>query len=229
MKKSAKKYYAGLRNGYAVKIRQLVPKYDEMTRCIVDLLKFSSPATVLDIGTGIGNLSFIVLGEIPNVQLTAVEASEEMISEARAHLPSNETRVSLLHQDILDFSPAGRFDAIFTNLVLHNIPFDRKSKLISTINSWLNPGGIFIWGDLIRYSDPQVQDYFIGERMVHAASAGCSKELIKENFGKEGNEDYPLTLEETLGVARNAGFDDVQNVWTHDTFAVFFIKKENMP
>ena len=45
MKKSAKDYYAELKDGYGAKIRQLVPKYDDMTRCIVDLLKLCSPAT----------------------------------------------------------------------------------------------------------------------------------------------------------------------------------------
>ena len=49
MKESAKQYYAELRNGYAVRIRQLVPKYDDMIRCILDLLKLSSPVTVLDL------------------------------------------------------------------------------------------------------------------------------------------------------------------------------------
>lgn len=229
MKKSAKKYYAELRNGYAVRIRQLVPKYDDMIRCIVDLLKLSSPVTVLDIGAGVGNLSLTVLREIPGAHLTAVEVSEDMISEAREVFQSNAHRVSLHHKDILDFSPEGTFDAIFTNLVFHNIPFDSKGTLISTIRGWLNPGGVFIWGDLIRYSDAQIQDHFICQRIEHAVSAGCSEELIKRNFEKEGGEDYPLTIEKTLRVARCAGFDEVQNVWTHDTFAVFFLRKKNRP
>ncbi len=226
MKKSAKNYYVELKNGYGDKIRQLVPKYDDMTRCIIDLLDLCSPATVLDIGAGVGNLSLIVLREIPGVQLTTVEASSEMISEAREALKSDANQVSLLHRDILDFSPEGAFDAIFTDLVLHNIPFDRKGELISTISGWLNPGGVFIWGDLIRYRDPQIQDHFIRQRIEHALSAGCSKGLVKRNFEKEETEDWPLTIEETLSVARSAGFDDPQNVWTHDTFAVFFLRKK---
>ena len=229
MRKSAKNYYAELRSGYTIKIRQLVPKYDEMIGCIVDLLKLCSPATVLDIGAGVGSLSLLALRELPAAQLTAVEVSEEMISEAREALQTSGSRVSLVHKNILDFSPEGTFDAIFTNLVLHNIAFDRKQKLISRIEDWLSPTGTFIWGDLIRYGDPRIQGHYVRQRIEHARSAGCPEGLIEWNFQKETGDDFPLTMEEIVAVARSAGFDDPQNVWTHDTFAVFVLRKKSMP
>ena len=130
MRRSAKNYYVELRNGYTIKIRQLVPKHDDMIGCIIDLLKLCSPAKVLDIGAEVGSLSLLVLRELPIAQLTAVEISEEMMSEAREALQTSVSRVLLVHKNILDFSPEGTFDAIFTNLVLHNIAFERKLELI---------------------------------------------------------------------------------------------------
>ena len=223
----AKDYYAQLKEGYSTKIRQLVPKYDDMTRCIADLVKLRAPATVLDIGAGVGNLSRIILQEMPIVQITAVEASGEMISEAEKVLQPDLNRVTLVCKDILEFSPEATFDSIFSNLVLHNIPHDRKKKLASAINDWLNPGGSFIWGDLIRHSDSQIQNHFIRQRKAHAISTGCPDELIRRNFEKEAEQDYPLTTEETLEVARRAEFADAELAWAHDTFAVFFLGKGN--
>ena len=39
MKPATRRYYAELKADYAVKIRQLVPRYDEMVECTVDLLE----------------------------------------------------------------------------------------------------------------------------------------------------------------------------------------------
>ena len=96
---------------------------------------------------------------------------------------------------------------------------------MSAIHDWLNPGGVFVWGDLIRYRDPRIQDHFVDQRKAHAISAGCSEELIRQNFEKEAEQDYPLTIEETLEMASGAGFGGAELVWAHDTFAVFLLGK----
>ena len=54
---------------------------------------------------------------------------------------------------------------------------------------------------------------------------GVTKEFAQENFEKETSHDYPLTTEEMLRLGRDAGFPSVENVWTHDTFAIFFLRK----
>ena len=54
MKKTAKAFYTQLADGYAEKIRQLVPMYDDMVQCIVELLQMGAPEGVLDLGAGVG-------------------------------------------------------------------------------------------------------------------------------------------------------------------------------
>lgn len=43
-------YYAELASEYEVSIRQLVPRYDDMLACVVDLVASAKPGTVLDAG-----------------------------------------------------------------------------------------------------------------------------------------------------------------------------------
>jgi 16S rRNA (cytosine1402-N4)-methyltransferase len=105
MKKMARAYYADLKVDYSVKIRQLVPKYDEMVECIVQLLRLGSPRNVLDIGAGIGNVTALVLESVPDVRVTALEVSDEMFREAQPNLETAADRVRLVHQDIVDFEP----------------------------------------------------------------------------------------------------------------------------
>jgi tRNA (cmo5U34)-methyltransferase len=222
MKKTAQGYYAELTRDYDVKIRQLVPRYDEMVGCILDLVRLSTPRAVLDIGAGTGNVSELILGALPDVRVTAVEASAVAASEARRRLHSAAERIAIVELDILDFVPQAPFDVIFSNLVLHNLPPGAKRRLLAKLRSWLNPGGAFIWGDLIRHPDERVQAGMIDYRKDFAREAGCPAELVERNFRKEGREDHPLTVEATLAEARSAGFQAVAPIWVHDTFAVFY-------
>lgn len=215
-------YYADLSEHYDVKIRQLVPGYDEMVACIVDHLRRSGSSSILEIGSGVGNLAEQVVEGVDCSSLTAVEVSDGMMAQARARLASAD-RVSLVHRDILDFVPDRSFDAVYSNLVLHNIPYADKSGLLRRIHEWIESGGLFVWADLVCYDDSGVQDRFVRARVEHARAAGCPEDLIELNFEKEGTEDFPLTIEATIDAASAAGFADARVVWTRDTFAVFVL------
>jgi tRNA (cmo5U34)-methyltransferase len=225
MKRRARAYYADLKADYSVKIRQLVPKYDEMVECIVQLLRLRSPRNALDIGAGIGNVTARVLESVPDVRVTALEVSDEMFRETQANLETAADRVRLVHQDIVDFEPDESYDAIFTNLVLHNIAPDDRRHVLEKLHDWLEPGGIFIWSDYIYHPDERVQEYFVEYRKFFARAAGCPEELMQQNFEKEATEDHPLTVEDTLTEGRAAGFSHALPVWTHDTFAVCLMRK----
>lgn len=223
MKKAAKDFYADLTRDYSTKIRQLVPRYDEMVECILELLELCSPKTILDIGAGIGNISALVLRRIPGSRVTAVEPSDEMIAEARRLNDCSGDGIEFVHQDILDFVPDAGFDAIFSNLVLHNIPLDERRLLLRRLCEWLEPRGCFAWSDLICHADERVQAHFVEYRKAFALAAGCPSELVQQNFEKEAREDRPLTIEQMLEEARRAGFRQATPVWTHDTFAILWL------
>ncbi|MGD2217039.1 MAG: class I SAM-dependent methyltransferase [Gemmatimonadales bacterium] len=225
MKKTARAYYADLKDDYSAKIRQLVPKYDEMVECIVQLLRLRAPRSVLDIGAGIGNVTARVVESIPEARVTALEASDEMFREAQANLEPAADRVRLVHQDIVDFEPRERYDAVFTNLVLHNIaPHDRR-RVLEKLYDWLEPGGTFVWGEYIRHPDDLVHQYFIEYRKTFAGAAGCSEELVRQSFEKEATDDHPPSVEDMLNEGRAAGFSHAFPVWAHDTFAVCCLHK----
>ncbi|NIN70825.1 MAG: methyltransferase domain-containing protein [Gemmatimonadetes bacterium] len=225
MKRTARAYYADLKTGYSVKIRQLVPKYDEMVEYIVQLLHLHAPRRVLDIGAGIGNVTAAVLESIPAARVTALEVSDEMFREARANLEPAADRVRLVHRDIVDFEPQERYDAVFTNLVLHNLAPDDRGRVLEKLHDWLEPSGTFIWGDYVRHPDERVQEYLIEYRKMFARAAGCPEELVQQNFEKEASDDHPLTIEETLNEGRAAGFSQAFPVWAHDMFAICCLRK----
>ncbi|MGD8868973.1 MAG: class I SAM-dependent methyltransferase [Gemmatimonadales bacterium] len=223
MKEEVREYYADLNQSYSSKIRQLVPRYDEMVELIVDLLRLGEPRRVLDIGAGIGNVSAAVLEALPGARITAVEPCDEMFAEAARRLCAFPGRAELVNQDILDFTPAHRFDAVISNLVLHNIGPIEKRRLLTDLVGWLEPGGCFVWSDLIRHPDDRLQTHFIEYRRRLATEAGCPDEVFEKDSSKEAQLDHPLTVEEALDLAHRAGFGRVSLVWAHDMFAILLL------
>ncbi len=221
MTRTAEDYYAEFSAGYAEKIRQLVPRYDEMLECILDLLRLAGPSTVLDIGAGIGNVSDLVLRELPAAHVTALDASPDMIEQARGLLAPHGARVSIVHGDAAAYEPQQQLDAVFSNLVLHNLPADAKRRTLGAVRRWLTPSGVFVWGDMIVHSDPAVQEHFVRQRAEHALAAGCPRDFVEWNSEKESRQDHPWTTAQTLKELEQSGFHSPEVVWAHDAFAIF--------
>jgi len=121
---------------------------------------------------------------------------------------------------VTELESDGTFDAVYTNLVLHNIPFPDKPAALEAVHAWLSPGGCFVWSDLMRFDHVWLQDHFVRYRIDYALNAGCDKAFVHRSFDKESQEDYPYTLDAALTALGGAGFANAECVWMHDTFAI---------
>lgn len=220
----AGRYYDELGMDYPASIRQLVPAYDDLTGTLAGLLARAAPDTILDVGCGEGSLTRRILESVPGARITAVDASASMLETAGKRLEDEAERVRLVRARLEEWRPDGPFEAAYSNLVLHNLARERKARVLVRIRESLLPGGIFLWGDLIRYEDEELQEHFVGLRIRHARERGCDEELIRMNFEKEAEDDDPLTLPGMLEAGRGAGFSRADPVWIRGTFALVRLK-----
>lgn len=219
-RRSADHYYTELSERYDEKIRQLVPRYDEMVHVVLDLVTRTAPETAIDIGVGSGTIDTMLLERLPGIVVTGIDASAAMVEIATPALRRFGDRTRVVRTDVRRFRPPQQVDVVLSNLVLHNLrPFDRE-VLLCEVRRWLVPGGAFVWGDLIRLPDADTQRRAVAFRRRHALAAGCDPRLVEENFRKEGTEDHPMTIPEMLAVLQRCGFENRRVAWTHDTFAV---------
>lgn len=225
MSPSANRFYRDLTDDYGVKIRQLVPLYDDLVDSVVDLVAYSDPGSVLDVGAGTGIVARRLLDRLPTVRVTLLDPMADMLDEARALLDGWGDRVSYACNDVRDYIPEGPFEAIFSNLVLHNVPDVEKPGTLARIREWLAPDGVFVWGDFIRHASPELQSHFVARRVAFARASGCPEALVRANFDKEARDDHPLTPAETLSLLADARFEDAHVAWLHDTFAVFWSRR----
>jgi trans-aconitate 2-methyltransferase len=110
----------------------------ERMRPAVDLLAripSPSPATVVDLGCGAGNLAPLLLARWPQASLTGVDSSPEMLAKARAGYPN----AQFVQGDIARWRPAAPVAVLYSNAALHWL--DGHDKLIPGLLDAVAPGG----------------------------------------------------------------------------------------
>ena len=223
-------YYQGLLGSYLMEAKALIPEYDKMINTGVDLLVRHNPKSILDVGLGVGNVERIMLRRMSDVTIIGLEPSTDMWYAASHNLAdynnNNNNNVQLKPEGVLEYEPKQLFDAIYSNSVLHNLNREDKQEALHRIFSWLNPGGLFIWGDFVRHGRKDLWEFYADQRKQHGLQSGeASDSFIEATFRKEFEEDTPLTVPESLETLTKVGFKQPEIVWMHDTFAVFYATK----
>ena len=121
--------------------------YDEVLEWVVSEARVISTSRVLELGSGTGNLSYL----IPRcAELVCVDLSEKMEAIARlklAHIPNRR----FIKADILEafehVNPP--FDSVISTYTVHHLTDDEKRLLFAEIFASLVPCGRAIFGDLM--------------------------------------------------------------------------------
>jgi tRNA (cmo5U34)-methyltransferase len=107
---------------------------------------------LLELGTGTGETARRVLAINPDAVLVGLDASREMLEQARLALPAD--RVELHQRRLEDTLPDGPFDAVFSALAVHHLDGSGKAGLFRRVAAVLSPGGRFVLGDVVVPEDP---------------------------------------------------------------------------
>jgi len=108
----------------------------------LDLLHLRGNEHILDAGCGTGRVTAALLRKFPNSRVTAVDASENMVRQARDTLEEFSRRVSVERWDLLDLPYKNQFDLVFSTAVFHWIhDHDRLFKVLFRV---LKSGGALL-------------------------------------------------------------------------------------
>jgi len=105
---------------------------------------------VLELGVGTGETAVRVLQAHPSADLTGIDESAAMLTEARRRLPDADLRVGRLE----DPPPDGHYDVVVSALAVHHLDGAGKAELFGQVAARLRPGGRFVLADLIVPDDP---------------------------------------------------------------------------
>ena len=102
---------------------------------VLDLIDAAPGSHVVDLGCGNGALSEKLLAR--GYRVTAIDASEDMLAQARALHPD----IAFVQADATDFTLCEPADALFSNAVFHWIDRDKQPLLAASLARNLRPGG----------------------------------------------------------------------------------------
>ena len=71
--------------------------------------------TVLDVGIGSGGVGLCVLAHNPDIKLTGIDVSDEMLNAARINAELNNRNIELINADITTWRTDRTFDIVVTN------------------------------------------------------------------------------------------------------------------
>lgn len=164
------------------------PTHVERTRAIADGLRrripLSTDLRALEVGAGTGLLSLELHRELGPITLT--DTSEGMLAVLRekiaAHgIPNMTPRQLDLTRDAL---PAGSFDLIYLQMVLHHI--DDVDGLLRTFHDLLAPGGHLAIADLVAEDGSFHGEGFEGHHGFDTARLGT--QLTAAGFSLIGSD-----------------------------------------
>jgi tRNA (cmo5U34)-methyltransferase len=170
---------------------------------------------VLDVGSGSGVLSRMLLDQYPQAQAILVDSSEPMLDAARQQFTPEQA--ILLHGNLND--PAwvetvrshAPLDVVVSGYAIHHLSDARKQALYAEIYTLLRPGGIFINIEHVASPSPWVQELFIeafADNLLAASQArgdGYTREDILQRL-HEPDGDIVAPVDAQCAWLRQIGF-----------------------
>ena len=102
------------------------------------------PDRLIDIGCGPGAFLCLVEGKYPDIQLNALDLSEEMIQETRERLA--ETAIATVGDSENMPLEGGQYQAVTCNMSIHHYPHPQKA--LNEMYRILVPGGYLLLNDM---------------------------------------------------------------------------------
>jgi len=156
------------------------------THSLLDAAGITSGMKVLDVGTGIGDVAFMVAERVgPQGTVVGVDMNPAMIDVARQRAQAaGLTNAAFLQGDVSQMAPSSQFDAVVGRLILLYI--QDRAALLRRLSQQLRPGGIIAFQEL----DLTLH----GTTLPHAPVFEQAAHRIKEVFVRAGLDTEGMNL-----------------------------------
>jgi SAM-dependent methyltransferase len=174
----------------------------------------------LDLGSGDGAMSELMLSLQPDAEAVLVDFSEPMLERVERRLGGGPARWQIVRGDLSDPGwradlPAGSYGAAVSSFAIHHLPAARKRVLFGELHELLEPGAMFVNMDYVS-TQGALRGMWDEEMLANALRAererGGSRteaELERDMFD-DADEDRPDSTEDQVRWLRDAGFQDVE-------------------
>jgi tRNA (cmo5U34)-methyltransferase len=185
----------------------------------------------LDVGSGNGAMSELLLSIQPESNAVLLDFSEPMLDRAGERLERFPNRWRVVHGDLSDPGwadglPAAGYDAAVSALAIHHLPAERKQRLFAELFDLMEPGGMFVNMDFVLVNGP-LRGMFDEQMAIGLMEAerkrggGRTTEEVEGDMADDGGDDRPDTVEDQLRWLQDAGFEGAEVHFKWADAAVF--------
>ncbi len=160
------------------------------------------PDSILDVGCGPGNSTFVLNNTFPDAKILGIDNSEAMIKKASQTYPDIDFKLCDVTSEI---DKLDNYDVIFSNAYLQWIP--DHEKFIPELMNKLNPGGVL--AVQIPMNGQETLFRIIGE-VVRDAKWGFSKSNMETNETLQPEEYFDILS------SCSSSFDIWETVYYHN-------------
>jgi tRNA (cmo5U34)-methyltransferase len=199
-------------------INRSVPGYSTIISMIGLLARqyCTDGSCVYDLGCSLGAASSAILNQVPHrdYRLVAVDNSPAMIERCRVNLESRQPDappVEILCQDIRSTEIANA-SVVVLNFTLQFIAVADRAALLERIYQGMEPGGILILSEKIRFPDATLDQLFIDTYHTFKQRMGYSELEISQKRSALENVLIPETIATHKQRILAGGFRSV-DVW----------------
>jgi len=204
--------------------RQMIPCFDDFYGVPLRTLDYAGTAPrVLDLGSGSGLFTAILLTKYPKARVTLLDLSDKMLAVAKERFADRPdfTYVCCGFEDV---SLTGPFDIVISGIAIHHIPGPEKKKLYAKVCKMLCPGGVFINSDQIKGPTKATDEQNMRLWRESIESSGLPKEEIAAAYERM-KFDQPSTIKEQIDWLREVGFAEADLLYKWLPLAVFYARK----
>src|SRR3989338_9657914 len=213
---------------YDEDIVRSIPGHEELHRHIDQIIQKDyisrGKVKVLELGVGTGLTAERILRQMPNVEYTAVDFSEQMLVGARRRL--SQYNVTFVNGDYSQIDLPNDNDLVVSVVGIHHQETDDdKKSLFQRIYDSLNETGAFIFGDLITYRNPEEAALNEARHFHHLVENAENEESLREWAHHHKYLNKLASLEDQVEWLREVGFREVRVVYQKFNTALVYVKK----
>ena len=200
----------------------LIPCYDDFYKIAVEIIPFKRDKNikVLDLGAGIGLISSLVASKYEKSDITLIDVSENMLSQAKNSLDKLSNKFSYLVVNYSKSELSGSFDIIISALSIHHLTGEEKKSLFKNIFSHLNDGGIFINADQVQGETAEIETKYREVWLKQVQENGVGKSELAAALERM-REDKMSPLSSQLQWLKEAGFKETNCWYKNYSFVVY--------
>jgi tRNA (cmo5U34)-methyltransferase len=182
---------------------------------------------LLDVGSGAGNYTLMMLSKIHNLNCTLLDLSKPMLDKAFERvLKQTNGEVKIIQSDIRIIElQENHFDVILSSAALHHLRNDKDwEDTFNKLYKLLKPGGCLLISDLIIQENETLTEYMLEKYADYLNTVG-GKEYSKKVFDYMAKEDTPRSINYQLKLMEKVGFKSVEILHKNMCFGSFCAMK----